>query len=116
MSSAKGSSHELRFNGVYQSGLETFWFYLRFYEDGTFVQVGPTSGRPNEIAGWFHRDSDKSAVATGAYTLSDGLIRFWWPLGRVEYEGTVSDQALTLKSHNHANNHRGTDNYRFIED
>src|ERR1700731_122640 len=87
----------LRYDGIYRNRdpSEDYSVYLRFYSDGTALQVAST-GTPEEIAQWFHRGS--KAGSSGHFTVRRNRLRFptfgfeW----RIDCAGTIETAALVL--------------------
>ncbi len=122
----------LRCDGLYVTGVVTddsgmpFRQYLRFYEDGAVLAVS-SIGTPEEVAGWCVRGG--RYLSRGEYTLEGGRLTFTTnseyedrsdpPAGHeasviVDYEGTVSGNALTLHSSSHFNGYEETQDYAFV--
>jgi hypothetical protein len=110
----------LRFDGVYQSTPKKagsgsgYWGYLRFYQDGTVVDVS-TTGRPDEIRDWFNRDHPR--VSRGKVTAQGEQISFASVSaeGTVDYSGRVEGGKLHMDTHSHINQHKANTVYTFVE-
>jgi hypothetical protein len=108
----------VRLDGVYQShrishgGLD-YWYYLRFYSDGTVIKVSST-GQPNQIIPWFNKG--ESNVSVGRYTISGSSISFSTLSkdGVVDDDGEISADALIVHSYSHINGHRAVEEYRHV--
>jgi hypothetical protein len=121
----------LKYNGLYVSDrIEhgsklNYRNYLRFYEDGTVVAV-PSTGTPKQIARWFNKDNPNISIGNYQFDLTKlkftthnvfeeetdsdkpQIIHIY-----VTYEGTVTDNILTLHSYSHFNSHQETRSYKF---
>jgi hypothetical protein len=115
-SCAKIGDHEtaLRFDGIYQSERTgDYWYYLRFYPDGTVIEVSST-GQPNDLRQWFTKEHD--GVSTGKVTLKGKRISFSAvsSAGSVDYDGELVGNQLRLHSYCHINEHRSNNLYVFV--
>jgi hypothetical protein len=108
----------VRVDGIYRSrqisgqGL-TYWYYLRFYPDGTVIKVS-SSGHPHEVIRWF--DKRYPDLPVGRYTISGPAISFSASSkqGQVDYVGEISADSLILKSYSHINGRRTVEEYRHV--
>jgi Rap1a immunity proteins len=86
-------------DGLYQSGLINgcCWEYLRFYADGTVIEVSST-GAPLQISRWFRKPYNQS----GKYEVQGSTIRFSItspenPDYTIDFRGQVQGDMLTLE-------------------
>lgn len=98
--------------GLWQSErIDDYWEYLRFYSDGTVIEVG-SPGTPAEVTKWFRRPFD----GWGKYEIQGSTVRF--SIGadddRVDYRGELQGSTLTLDSLSHINGHQGRDSYHKV--
>jgi hypothetical protein len=109
----------VRFDGLYRapeddddSGHERYWYYLRFYGDGTVLAVS-SFGTPQEVIRTLNKE--RAAVSRGRYTVERDQIKFSAENkeGVVDYEGTIQSNGLKLRSHSHINEHKSEDLYQF---
>ncbi|NIP99418.1 MAG: hypothetical protein GWM98_02540 [Nitrospinaceae bacterium] len=116
----------LRFEGVYQSGPhivapntraeQTYWHYLRFYEDQTVLTVSSV-GSPENFARWFRKENyPKIYFSLGGYYFEEGQIKFSSTSreGVVDYEGTILKDGLRLKTFSHITGRSSQREYHFI--
>ncbi len=105
---------ELHYDGVYQSDrTEDYYSYLRFYPDGTVINVSST-GQPNDLRQWFAKGHD--GVSSGKVKLKDKRISFsaLSSKGTVDYDGELEGNQLRLHSYSHINEHRRSGLYVFV--
>lgn len=104
----------LRYDGVYMSRANDYYQYVRFYADGSLVEMS-SSGKPQEIAKWFNSSSPN--VSKGKYALNQASIQFSATdsFGTVDYVGTIEGLRIKLATFSHINGHKGTYEYNFIE-
>lgn len=88
-----------------------FCSYLRFYSDGTVIEV-TTLGNPDEIKRWFRRPYSR----TGRYTLNGNRIRLSTTAteGMIEKEGVLKADTLRLNWFSHINKRSGVEEYRWV--
>lgn len=105
----------LRFDGLYQHPEEGgYTGYLRFYEDGTVLQVTST-GTPQQVAVWLKKDN-AAKYSAGRFVLDGSSISFvaTSTMGSVEYSGQVGGDELVLQVHSLINDYRATNTYTFV--
>ena len=107
----------LRFDGLYRSeggtaGSATYWYTLRFSEEGTVLGASSTAA-PAEVAAWLHEPFENH----GSWRLEEDVLLFSCtsPLGTVDYEGEVLQGGLEIRFHSHINERRGERHYEFFE-
>ena len=101
-----------RIDGLYQSQpIDDSWEYLRFYSDGTVIEVGST-GTPAEISGWFQKPYEQS----GKYETQGSTIRFSIasPYNTVDYQGQIQGSTLILDWFSHKNGRQGHDSFHLV--
>jgi hypothetical protein len=106
-----------RFDGVYQSEKsKDSWDYLRFYGDSAVITVG-SSGTPEQVIRWFEKENSTSPFSRGKYQTKDGKISFssTSSAGTVDYEGTMTENGMTLNIHSQINGYRATKEYYFVK-
>lgn len=125
----------LRFDGLYekQSVEENVSYYLRFYPDGTVLDLtvyGTGNGMAQQVAGWFKQGEYEDAV--GRYLLGGKQIKF--DIGTTDfglimgttqtvtylnsylhYVGSVEIDALKCHLQNGATGYTETREYTFVE-
>jgi len=95
---------------------DEYWYYIRFYEDGTVLTVSST-GSASNVIDWLTVDRVGSpGVSIGVYELDGDQISFsaTSERGTVDYEGDVLADGIELDSHSHINDHRGHRAYHFV--
>jgi len=111
------SGGALRYDGVYQSDkVTTYWYYIRFYPDGTVLTISATAPAQDLIP-WLTRDRVGSpGVSIGQYAVDGQQIVFsaTSERGTVDYEGLILPDALDLHTYSHINGHRGHRLYYFV--
>jgi hypothetical protein len=120
---AQTSAHpsELRFDGVYQSGMKmtevsgskyTYWKYLRFYEDGSVAGVSSPDTPERLLRGGVTRSFD----STGRYTIKGSEIEFSLTSrqGTLDYAGSIEPDGLKLEWYSHINQRRAPEEYQFV--
>jgi hypothetical protein len=97
-------------DGIYQSGkvsdeYDSYWYYLRFYPDGTVISVSST-GQPDDLRSWFNLEMDD--LSAGHVVLQGDHLSFSQTSkeGTVDYAGTVAGSTLHLDSHSRINDFR----------
>jgi hypothetical protein len=103
----------LQYNGVYfmpYGGIAAS--YLRFYENGTVIDVTST-GTPEQIKSWFN--SNNEDISIGNYEISGGKINFSVKstVGSVDYKGDITKNGLLLSSHSNINGNEAQ-NLRYL--
>lgn len=105
----------VRYDGLYQAESSgDYWFYLRFYEDGTVLSAS-SSGTPSEVAEWFGKNK---YTGKGIYTISRDHISFSVRSmrGTVDHDGTIENEKyLILDTYSHINGHKATKHFYFVE-
>lgn len=87
----------LSYNGIYAIRLdEEHSAVLRFYEDGT-VLASTSVNDYMDVMTWFNKDN-RQMVLTGSYRIKKCKIRFdvSGMTGSQSYEGTISDNTLSV--------------------
>lgn len=107
----------LRFDGVYVDDSQLskgYSSYLRFYPDGTVLQVSST-GSAEDLTGWFRKEQAERYFSMGWYELQGGRLKCSTTSssGTVEYFGRVDSASLELYSYSHINGHTALCHYRF---
>ncbi len=95
--------------------------WLRFYRDGTVLEVSTNTGTPAEINKWFNKTGSK-AVSVGSYEVKQSFLSFSVtslpnPLnvvGTVDYKGKIVGNTLVLDWYSHINGHRSHNVYRAV--
>jgi hypothetical protein len=108
------SSTLLRFDGFYRTiERNDVLNWLRFFKDGTVINVSTKSGTPDQIAKWFN----KSYEDNGTYKIKGSIIEFSCVSknGQVDYRGAIKKNSLKLQWYSHINGHKGTGTYSFIK-
>lgn len=107
-----GSS--LRFDGLYHAQESSYHSYLRFYEDGTVLQVS-TNGKPEQLARWFGKTHTE--VPRGTYSIEGQSIEFSTASseGTVAYKGTVFDDAVEVITSSPTNGQEEQTTYGFVQ-
>jgi hypothetical protein len=117
---AAGTPETLRTGGVYRTApqtfppsTETFWGYLRFYDDGLVIAT-TSSGTPADLRAWFTRE--RSDLPVGRVVRTGDRITFSTKSvhGVVDYDGRVEREWLRLSFHSQINGNRGDDAYAFV--
>ena len=106
----------LRYDGVYRSKrIADYWNYLRFYSDGTVIEVSST-GKPKDLRKWFSKDN-ASHPSIGKITIKGNHLSFSVVSteGTVDYTGEIRENRIRLRSYSHINEHRATRVYSFIK-
>ncbi len=94
------NSSPVHFNGIYKSAIQTnqntgdkSTSYLRFYEDGTVINVS-SSGTPEQINNWFVKGHEN--VTEAPYKIEGDKMSFTSGSGNaaVEYSGKIVTSAL----------------------
>jgi hypothetical protein len=105
----------LRFDGLYyaKSPDGSTW-YLRFYEDGTVLDVDST-GTPEKVAQWFKKGHP--APSQGTYRRNGATLKFSTrsSAGVVDYAGEVGQDVLRLQMHSRINGFKATATYTFVK-
>jgi hypothetical protein len=99
----------LRFDGLYGHLERDSYDMLRFYADGTVLEVPTTSdAKPSDLAPWFNKD--QADIQKGTYCLDRSAVAFTvtGPNGSIEYAGQVAGDALTIDSHSFITGYRRT--------
>jgi len=114
----------LRFHGIYRSPPKnypavkklTYWHYLRFYPDNTFLSVSSIA-KPIDLQKWFNKEKKTDSCSSGKITIEGNHISFSTVLseGVVEYDGEIKDNKIQLNIHNHINNYNTTGVYDFVK-
>ncbi len=105
-------------DGIYQSrriseGGLNYWYYLRFYSDGTVITCSST-GQQNQIVHWFNKEN--SLVSVGHYKIMGSLISFSVSsdCGVVDYAGEIVGNTIVVHSYSHINGHRSLAEFRQV--
>ncbi|MFI8531396.1 toll/interleukin-1 receptor domain-containing protein [Streptomyces aquilus] len=107
----------VRYDGFYAkpSSKEGFTEFLRFYPDGTVLDV-TTSGSVDQVARWFNRDHPD--LGTGTYDIVGDRITFAPSdsYGTIEYDGTLREEGGELHLHtlSRINGHQSDGVWRFV--
>lgn len=104
----------LRFDGLYRAEGPSYHSYLRFYEDGTVLQVS-TNGKPEQLPRWFAKTHTE--VPRGNYAIKGQSISFSTASseGTVACEGQILDDSLDLSSHSYIDDHEGRARYSLVQ-
>lgn len=107
----------LKFNGVYRTEKinNSFWHYIRFYEDGTVITVN-SSGTPDEIKSWFNKENITSdELPHGKYqVVGDKLIFSSVSKERtINYKGKIQESKLYLDIFSETNVRQGGGQFNF---
>lgn len=109
----------LRYDGIYQSekkvsGTTGYWYYIRFYPDGTVIKVS-SIGQPENLRNWFSKEDQSMSV--GKFIIKNKHISFSTTssYGTVDHTGLIDGNKLRLDSYSHINQNRETNNYVFVE-
>ena len=98
----------VRFDGLYMSKMDTYTYYLRFFEDGKVVSQS-TSKTPDKA--WSTLTHNYNSIA-GTYVIDGDVVTFDLisDMGKVTYVGKInSDDTIEFKTHSYIN---GNDNER----
>lgn len=106
----------LRFDGIYQSKLEDYSSYIRFYEDGTVITAYSKTA-PQYMKKWFFKDTIKSGIGKGNFILTNNRIRFTATSfsGIVEYEGRIYGNTIIIEAYSHITQRKFIREYEFIK-
>jgi hypothetical protein len=113
----------LRFDGFYQSGKQTdyqdyfsvsSYHYLRFYDDGTVIDVDST-GTPIQVAKWFNRENED--MSRGTYTITGNHIVFSteYKQNKIDYDCTLTEEKIECHTYSHLNQTRAKQTYTFVK-
>lgn len=105
----------LRLDGLYYAKWpEGGASYLRFYKDGTVLNVSST-GTPEEVGQWLKKGHPASSK--GNYTRNGATIKFSTKssVGIVDYAGEVGQDVLRLQTHSRINGFKATSTYKFVK-
>jgi Caspase domain len=111
----KNAGPLIRYDGVYRvikDAKTTYW--LRFYEDGTVIDVVTSGGMPEQIARWFDRSNQN--VGQGIYQVHDSKIAFSTrdKYATLTYSGIIGITSLQLRR-SWSNGSSGTFAFEFIK-
>ena len=106
----------LRFDGIYQSKLDDYSSYIRFFEDGTVITAHSKTS-PQSMKKWFIKDTIKSGVGKGNFILSSNRIKFTTTSfsGIVEYEGRIYRNKMVIEAYSHITQRNYIREYDFIK-
>jgi hypothetical protein len=104
----------IRFDGVYQAEEGDYYIYLRFFGDGTVI-TATSKGEAEEVVGWFQKGHPN--VSSGDYAINGDELSFSTAFsgGTIEYNGQLTDEALSLRSYSPIDGFQDEYEYRFIE-
>jgi hypothetical protein len=110
----------LRYNGVYRSAKAAtttsgnVWKYLRFYSDGTVIEV-TSLGEPEQIWKWFSKGHPH--ISAGKFMIEGNTLSFSTASaqGTVDFNGQIDGDQLHLDIYSHINQFRETSNYVFFK-
>lgn len=87
--------------------------YLRFYADGTVLDVTST-GAPSDLRRWFNRG--RRDLGVGRYVIEGQQIRFsvFFENGQIDFAGTAETDSLRLHVVSQLNGHQRTVTYYFV--
>ena len=88
----------VKYNGIYAYRIDNEnSAVLRFYEDGT-VLASSSVNDYFDVFSWFHKDN-KDMVLTGTWKIKKCGIKFEVKgmTGEQKYEGTISDDSITVE-------------------
>ena len=120
---AGNGTFPLHFDGMYKSAVQTnqntgdqSTNYLRFYEDGTVINVS-SSGTPEQIKSWFVKGHE-NVLQTSYQVAGDGLkFHFKTTTGDLDYNGRIlSIESLQLHVKSASNNLEDDAAYSFVAD
>jgi len=119
----------LRYDGIYVANRETSTKCLRFYPDGTVLDltVSRKDANPNQTASWFNRNFH--GVGRGEYKTDYGSISFTTTQNyqsnrgsiisyhsvSVDYKGTVQHNALEFFVFGRSNGHYSILRFKFVK-
>jgi WD40 repeat protein len=104
----------LRFDGLYQSK-NAKYDWLRFYDDGTFIDATTAGGTPEQVAKWFDRKNE--SMTRGKYTINGAKVAFTivTPRGNIEYEGVLTGERILLNYKSLITGNKGEEEYHFVK-
>jgi len=97
----------IKYDGVYYRVVSDLISYLRFYEDGTAINVSST-GTIVQIKEWFNKDNNfTSLLSKGRYIIEGNNITFQATnnIGTVDYNGQIYKDKMILNSYSHISGH-----------
>ncbi|MFZ7133293.1 MAG: hypothetical protein ACOWWR_13155 [Eubacteriales bacterium] len=113
------SNAEVNCQGIYYVLLNTYYKYIKFYDDATVVTF-TTNCKPQEVLQW--KENQLEGAPKGTYHVDKEKIQFITiqdkPEGysvRVKYEGTKSGNKLYLESFSEATKYHSDLAYNYIE-
>jgi len=113
--------YNIRFDGIYLCEENFYTSYLRFYEDGTFIQMSSRSSIA-EIKNFLNKEQD--GISYGEYTIIDNKIFFQSisSEGSVDYNGYIYPNSykgntprnrIILNSYSNINGNKAINEYLF---
>ena len=105
----------LLFDGIYKADEGEFSYYLRFYDDGTVIEVGqPHATNPDSLTYWFRKGVP--TLASGKYEVVGDQVNFSTSnsSGTVDFQGSIGLQNLVLDVHSRINNSKRKLEFRFV--
>ena len=108
------STAPVHYDGLYQCKEKDYTSFLRFYSDGTVINVSST-GTAEQIIKWF-KASDKG-LSSGKYTVNGTSIKFSATSGSgvVDYVGKIDGDKMILDVYSHINEFSRNSEYTFIK-
>ena len=113
--STREESCAVKYNGIYAFKIdEEHSAVIRFYEDGTVLSSTSVNDYM-DVFSWFNKEN-KDMVLKGNYKIKKCGIRFKveGPTGSQEYEGTVQENAISVKLTDKESNKSTSRSYTFF--
>lgn len=117
--SASSNAQSLKYNGYYYAFADAHndssWHYLRFYPDGTVIEVNSIA-RPGKLMIGFKKDVSPN-LFQGTYTITGNDLQFSLSdqaMQKVAFKGTISNNSLKLHSHSFVNGIDNDDTFQFV--
>ena len=106
----------LRFDGIYQSKLEGYSSYIRFFKDGTVITANSTDP-PQLMKYWFVKDPVRQGAGKGNFVLNGNLVKFMTTSisGIVEYEGRIHRNKMVIEAYSRIKQRRFIREYEFVQ-
>ena len=107
----------IRFDGIYTAQLDDdvqrCQQYIRFYEDDRVIAVS-SEGSPADVAKWFQWDHP--TISRGTYHVVQSRLSFssMCESGRVDYDGTINENDLELRTFSQINGFSAMRLYAFV--
>lgn len=110
----------LKFDGYYHAFADAHndssWHYLRFYPDGTVIEVNSVA-RPGKLMANFKKDASPY-LYQGTYKLTGNELQFSLAdqsKQKIVYKGTLNNNILKLHSHAFSNGFEGDETFQYVK-